>query len=1254
MKAVFAYDKANIFQDLFMSWAYQPLQFWTKNKPNPSNVVEIPERIKFESSAERLEKEWEKESKNKNPSFYRALWQAVGWDYTKYSLVGIIGFNLGLIQAIILIYIVDYIHDDNADIVDGLILAAIFTIVTLLCFYIFHWGHFSVRMLISRIKAIVPYVIYKKVLKTSFWEISKGDYKGMIPNLIAAELEFLHGLVPTMMILAAPTFCIGSFVIIGLLIGWEGMLGLVIVILHFPIILLYSDAAGKYRAKVTAHTDRRLKMITNLIEGIRVVKLYGMEDQYLELIKKERREEIKEKFNIYSVYAVNTTIGFAGIALVFLVTFSLYVHFGNTLEADTLFCVVTLLILNYNLSCKMSVLAFYTLIMIKMTMERATKVLLLTDKTYFPNLDSSKELAVSVKNATFAYSDKIPEDDLSEPTDNLLKKEKTQVTAINDLNFELKPGELMIVIGSVGSGKSSLLLGLLQEIYILKGSVNYSGKFAYTGQSPWIISGTIKENVIMDNPFNEEFYNAVLKACGLEMDLAQLSSGDETLIGDNGATLSGGQKARISLARAVYSNKDIILLDDPLSAVDAKVSSHIFTQCIKDFLKGKTVILVTHQVHTISQADKILVLYQGKQLFFGTNEELNDRDDLKLILKELGKLQEIEPDKELVEAKVIKHVDKGEKAVSLQEDEKSLKDISAKTYYEFLRYGYTTIWSFSLLVIVLLLTQAVSSAPVIWLVIWTNESEEDQEEMINIWIFCAIVLIVYIFTYIRYWILVYGITIGGEKLHNKALEGIAKTESVYFDKNQSGRMMNRFSKDTFLMDECFPFFFYEFLFGLIEFVAVLIIISIFILPNIAVVLLYAIYVYWLSRLIVPITKILREIELASKSPILTLSSATINGIATIRSLNLQNKFTADMKAAIEYNLKCNISVELVLRFYTIHMALGAAMICILNGFIVVTYKDYIDESLAAMCICLLISWATYCFWSECLIESNNLMASPQRLMEYAELPPEGEFDNDVPFVVSKGKIEIKDLFMKYQENLSYALHDLNITINPGQKVGIVGRTGSGKTSIMQVLFRLINPSSGTIYIDDQDYRMVGLHKLRKQMSVIPQNPIIFISSFRDNIDPFHEYSEEDIIKACKQASLGDLINSLPNGLETMFTGDSVNLSEGEKQLVCLARAFIRNNKIVVMDEATANVDQKTDKIIHDKIKSTFISSTLLIIAHRLRTIIDSDMIIVMEDGTCKEKGTPKELGENQDSLFRSLILHTGPEESQHLLGSLGV
>lgn len=511
----------------------------------------------------------------------------------------------------------------------------------------------------------------------------------------------------------------------------------------------------------------------------------------------------------------------------------------------------------------------------------------------------------------------------------------------------------------------------------------------------------------------------------------------------------------------------------------------------------------------------------------------------------------------------------------------------------------------------------------------------------------------YGFSFIRSFVLTSGMLNSAKRLHNSALEGMTKAETVFFDKNPTGRMINRFSKDTFMMDELLIMIFVEFINTSLSLLGNMVVLSIVAPPNIAVVGCFVIYILFMIYKVVPISKDLRRIELTSKSPILSLCNSSVHGLVTIRSLNLEPKFIDDMHSIISLSLRSFLSYQVVLRFYQGYVELAATLVNVLNVIVLVLYKDNISSSLGAMTISLVTSMSSLvAFWAKTMVETDNLMASPQRLMEYADIPKEGEFESSNEFKIDKGKIEVKNLFMRYRENFPYALQDLSFTLEAGEKVGIIGRTGAGKSTIMQVLFRLTNPSAGTIYIDGQDYRVPGLHQLRKQMSVIPQSPTIFLASFRDNLDPFHEHSDDDILNILKQTRLSELVSSYPRGLSTMLIGEGGNLSAGQKQLVCLARALIRKNKIVMMDEATANVDPETDMFIQGRIKKMFKKSTLLIVAHRLRTIIDTDKIIVMDEGTCKESGTPHDLGNDQNSLFRKMIMHTGPQESHYLLTKL--
>ena len=360
-----------------------------------------------------------------------------------------------------------------------------------------------------------------------------------------------------------------------------------------------------------------------------------------------------------------------------------------------------------------------------------------------------------------------------------------------------------------------------------------------------------------------------------------------------------------------------------------------------------------------------------------------------------------------------------------------------------------------------------------------------------------------------------------------------------------------------------------------------------------------------------------------------------------------------MKETLMTNMKAYMSFNMTLRALQYYLEFGPSCVSVINVIILVVIKDTIPPGYAGMSIALSISvmgYISYLF--QTIIETDNHMASPQRLFEYKNLEHEGKLATSGDFKITEGKIEVVNLYMKYRENYDYALKDLNFTISPRMKAGIIGRTGAGKSSIMQILFRLVNPEKGFIYIDGQDYMQAGLHDIRNQMSVIPQSATLFIASLKDNLDPFHQYSNEEIMKVLEQVRLGPLVSKLAEGLDTQVNSEGLGLSAGQKQLVCLARAILRKNKIIMVDEATANVDRETDEFIQTQLLKRFKKSTLLIIAHRLRTIIESDWIIVMDQGSCKEAGPPKELIKDPHSALLKMINHTGPEESQYLLDKL--
>ena len=518
-----------------------------------------------------------------------------------------------------------------------------------------------------------------------------------------------------------------------------------------------------------------------------------------------------------------------------------------------------------------------------------------------------------------------------------------------------------------------------------------------------------------------------------------------------------------------------------------------------------------------------------------------------------------------------------------------------------------------------------------------------------------LVFILYILTYLRNIVIQYPLINCAERLHNLALSGIAYTKSLFFDKNPTGRMLNRFAKDTSQMDEVLLIFLGETVSTstlILGNFIVIIIICPYILIALAILICYVIFI---GKLLVGPNKGLRRLELITKSPILSVLNSSINGLSTIRCLNLEKKFKNEMNQSIMVNMKTYSAFQMSSRNIQMYLELAPNVMNILNIVALVLLKNTMQPGLAGMSIALSVTIMGYVgYFFRTLIETDNYMASPQRLFEYQNLEREGELDKNPDFKVSKGKIEVVNLYMRYRENYDYALKNLNFTIQPGMKTGVVGRTGAGKSSIMQVLFRLVNPTKGFIYIDGQDIMQAGLHDIRKQMSVIPQSAMLFISSLKDNLDPFHEHSDEEITKVLHKVRLGVLLEQLPEGLNSQINSKGLSLSAGQKQLVCLARAILRKNKIVMIDEATANVDSETDEFIQSQLMKRFKHSTLIIIAHRLRTIIESDWIIVMDEGATKEEGHPRDLVKKPNSQFLSMINHTGPEESQYLLSKLGL
>ena len=513
-----------------------------------------------------------------------------------------------------------------------------------------------------------------------------------------------------------------------------------------------------------------------------------------------------------------------------------------------------------------------------------------------------------------------------------------------------------------------------------------------------------------------------------------------------------------------------------------------------------------------------------------------------------------------------------------------------------------------------------------------------------------LVVIFYISAILRFYLIVNLVVISTKVLHNEALKGLALSKCAYFDINSTGLIINRFCKDIGFIDNQVSIFVFE---GTAHLISIIGVLAVIILINPLVAIVIPFYMYLMFLLLSQINTVfiqIKNVESEVKGNLISSYNSILNGYVSIRSLNLQQKFTNEAEAKNLDYYRAYYILQSFLNFILLYGELINLLPLIANTILLVVLRDSMSVDEAGISISLIaymFNVASLLCRSFVVVQIS--MLSVQRLIDYSDIKPEGEYEISNDFRITQGNIKFSQVFMRYRPECDLSLRSLSFEIPAGKKVGVIGRTGAGKSSILQVLFRLVNPESGTVYIDGVDYLTVGLHDLRKQMSVIPQFPFIFIASVRENLDPFNEYTDQQILEALEQVTLKSVILETTDGLKTVLGGNDFNLSNGQKQLLCVARILLRKNKILFIDEATANIDNETDALIQRLLNSISEGCTFMVIAHRLRTIIDSDIILVMDEGSCKEIGPPKKLLANEDSHLKALIKETGEEESLYLI-----
>ncbi|KAK7488019.1 hypothetical protein BaRGS_00020764, partial [Batillaria attramentaria] len=1127
-------------------------------------------------------------------SLLRVLVRTYGWDLMTSFVLKLVCDLLQFVGPLLLDTLIAYTNNkQNEAEWKGYVYACSFFVVSMTTCVIYRQHFHMVMTLGMRIRSALITAVYTKALTISNEE-RKHTTVGHVVNLMSTDCRRLDNATEYLYVVwSAPlNIALALWLLWGQL-GASVLAGLGIMILLIPLNAILTVKLRKLQAQQMKLKDDRVKLMNEVLTGIKVLKLYAWEPSFQEKVSEIRHQELMVLRKNAYVLAVSNFLWTTAPFIVTLVTFVTYVLASEShyLDAGKAFVSLSLF---YILRAPMNLLPVLVaqLAQAQVSLSRLGNFLRRHDlDTDNVQRDSHAASAVSIVRGTFTWDKKLP------------------LPTLRGIDLEVPKGKLVAVVGQVGSGKSSLVSAILGEMEKLEGKVTVQSSVAYVPQQAWIQNTTLKDNVLFGSPYRPRDYNAVLDACALRPDLDVLPGGDMTEIGEKGINLSGGQKQRVSLARAVYSDADIYLLDDPLSAVDSHVGKHIFQEVIgaKGMLCHKTRVLVTHGVHWLPMVDMIVVMTDGRISEMGSYDQL-------LIHTTKVHIQQ--------------QMDSGTSVDELPS--RSVKLSVFLTYFRAIGLGVT-------LVIFALYAayQGVSVYSSIWLSQWTdddllantslaNTTQYEERNYMYLGVYGglgvgqAMLMLVYSL------LSTVSMVKAAGTLHVNMLSNIMRSPMSFFDTTPSGRIVNRFSSDVTTVDNNLPVMLRQLISTVLSVISTLVVIS-YSTPIFLVVVLPLGGIYYLvQRFYIPTSRQLKRIESTTRSPIFNHFSETITGAASIRAYSAQSRFIDDNMAKVDKNLTfCFFSLAanrwqgFRLEFLGNLVVLLAAMFAVVSdveGGVVGLSVTY------AMQVTVAMNWMVRAASD---LETN---IAPWSLP--GRRPPDDWPDT--------GTVNFLNYSTRYRPGLDLVLKGLNCHIQGGQKVGIVGRTGAGKSSMTVALFRLIESAGGSIVIDGQQISKMGLHDLRARLTILPQDPVLFSGSLRMNLDPFDQYTDEQIWRAVEHAHLKKFVTETPAGLGYECGEGGANLSVGQRQLVCLARSLLRKSKILVLDEATAAVDMETDDLIQQTIRTEFKDCTVFTIAHRLNTILDYDRILVMDQGEVREYDSPETLLQNKQSAFYNM------------------
>ncbi|KAL1263879.1 hypothetical protein QQF64_004234, partial [Cirrhinus molitorella] len=1216
----------------------------------------------------------------RQPSFLRALLKAFGPYFLIGSAFKLLQDLITFVNPQLLRMLIDFTKQPKAPAWWGYSLAFLMFGTSLLQTLILH-QHFQYCFVTGmRLRTGIIGAIYRKSLVITN-AAKRSSTVGEVVNLMSVDAQRFMDLTTFLnMLWSAPLQIMLALFFLWENLGPSVLAGVAVMVLLIPFNAFIAMKTRSYQVEQMKYKDDRIKLMNEILNGIKVLKLYAWEVSFKEKILQIRQKELNVLRKTAYLSALSTMAWTSAPFLVALTSFAVFVTVDekNILDAEKAFVSLSLFnILRFPLNMLPQVIS--SIVQASVSLKRIQDFLSHDelDPESVDRRNNASEYAVSVINGKFSWA-------------------KQDQATLDNINVMVPQGSLLAVVGHVGCGKTSLVSALLGEMEKQEGQISIRGSVAYVPQQAWIQNATLRDNILFGRPYVEQKYRCVLEACALTPDLEVLPGGDQTEIGEKGINLSGGQRQRVSLARALYSEADVYLLDDPLSAVDAHVAKHIFDNVIgpEGALKGKTRILVTHGISFLPQVDNILVMVEGRVSEMGSYQDLLKQNGAfaeflrNYSLEDIIEDDEIDvsvvddEEEEFPEDALSNHTDmvdnepvvnearrqfmrqmsimsndmenpkkmsrrrrfserKHPESPTEKKEPKVEKLIQAETT-ETGRVKFKVYWEYAkavgpLLSLFICFLYGCQSAASIganfWLSEWTNDAlhNRTQEKVsMRVGVYASLGISQGVLVMFSSFTLALGKIQAARKLHQALLDNKFHTPQSFFDTTPIGRIINRFSKDIYVIDEVLPSTILMFLGTFFASVSTMIVI-ICSTPIFALVIgpLALIYIF-VQRFYVATSRQLKRLESVSRSPIYSHFSETITGTSVIRAYGRNTAFVLMSDMKVDENQKSYYPGIVSNRWLGVRIEFIGNCIVLFAALFAVIGKDKLSPGLVGLSVSYALQVTMSLNWMVRMtsdLESN--IVAVERVKEYSETQTEA------PWIVKdkqppsdwppKGNVEFVDYSVRYREGLDLVLRNISLKVKGGEKIGIVGRTGAGKSSMTLCLFRLLEAADGEIVIDEVKISEIGLHDLRSKLTIIPQEPVLFSGSLRMNLDPFEKYNDEEVWKALELSHLKKFVSNQSAKLELECSEGGENLSVGQRQLVCLARALLRKTRILVLDEATAAVDLETDDLIQSTIRTQFEDCTVFTIAHRLNTIMDYTRVLVLDKGQIAEFDTPTNL-----------------------------